>query len=117
MSYYWEHPPRNIYYISGILHDDSGLVSHYAVHEFLDPGVTGCRQFTKEELIALIETEGVKVFVWGWDYKTGRFQVGKQVYCSTGKIGKFLHHMPYEQRTKNLKHLIKISWFKTILSK
>ena len=117
MAYLWETGPPNIHYVSGIWEDHSGLVSHYAVHDFLNPGVSGVRKLTKAQMIDLIETEGKLVYVFGWDYKKGHFVQGKQVFCSDGHQGKYLHHKPYEDRTKNLKHLIKISWFEPLARK
>jgi len=117
MAYIYEKGPPNVHFISGIWVDHSGIVSHYAVHDFLDPGASGARRLTKYQTIDLVDTEGRVVYVWGWDYKNGRFVQGKQVFCTHGQNGSYLHHKPFEDRTKNLKHLIKIDWFEPVSKK
>jgi len=69
--------PHTGYFITGVFIDITE-VTHYVVHKHLDPGVTGGRKMSKQEVIELIETSGLPVFVWLWNYEEGRFLLGKQ---------------------------------------
>ena len=98
------------YFISGVW-VSMGKVAYYAVHEFLNPGVGSAKRFSKAEAIFLVEKPEIKVYVWGWDYKSSRFLVGKQIQVIGGYSGKYLATIPQDDKTKDLKHLINLSWF------
>nr|WP_322625661.1 hypothetical protein [uncultured Flavobacterium sp.] len=86
--------------------------THYMVHQYLDPGVSGGIKMSKDDVIALVETSGMPVYVWLWNYEQGRFVIGKQVKCNVDYSGaKYLWINEKDPATKNLKHLIKIEWF------
>lgn len=104
-------PEFTAYLISGIWYDPKGEVSHYAVHKFLNPGVGGCRKLEKSTVIDLVEMSGKPFYIMGWDYNTGKFRQGQQIILVNNQTGKYLWTITKEQRTKNLKHLINVSWF------
>ena len=103
------------YLISGIWTDDSGKVSHYAVHQFLNPGVGGCRKMTVTIVHDLILMSGKPFYVMGWDYKVGKFKRGQKVILMNPLGKKYLWTEKQEPHTKNLKHLIKLDWFGSLL--
>jgi len=87
-------------------------VTHYMVHEHLDPGVTAATKMTKDEVVNLVENSGLPVYVWEWNYEAGRFIVGKQVNCNVDfNKNKYLWINTKDPNTKNLKHLIRMNWF------
>ena len=104
-------PEFTAYYISGVWRDHAGQVSHYAVHKFLDPGIGGCRKYSKEDVIKVVEA-GIKPFyVMGWHYPSGKFIRGERVIIHNAYNGKMLWTEKMENHKKNLKHLIAIDWF------
>jgi len=107
-------PPSTAYLISGVWTDYKSEISHYAVHQLLNPGVSGCKKFTREETIDLVENGGKPFYVFGWDYTKGRFRQGQRIIVVNGYKEKYLTVESREERTKNLKHLIRISWFEEV---
>jgi len=104
-------PPFTDYLISGVWMDYKGQVSHYAVHQHLNPGVSGAVKYSREETINLVETSVKPFHVWGWDYKTGRFLKGEKIIIYEGRNGKLLWTAKMEDKKKDLKHLINLDWF------
>lgn|GEM_PF-6887819 len=106
-------PPHTGYLISAVFIPFQE-VTHYMVHEHLNPGASGARIMTKNAVIDLVENSGLPVYVWEWCYDTGRFKVGKQVNCNLDyKQNKYLWINTKDPKTKDLKHLIKMDWFQT----
>lgn len=101
--------PLSAYFISGVWYDQ-GMVSHYALHLFHNPGISVGKKHTKDEVIAIVENSGLPVYVCGWDYKEGRFKTGERVICYNGQNGKFLWTESKNESRKNLQHLIKYNW-------
>lgn len=93
-------------------------VTHYMVHEHLNPGATGAIKMCKDDVVKLVERSGMPVHVWEWSYSAGRFVMGKQVNCSTDYNGnKYLWINTKDPATKDLKHLIKMGWYETAFTK
>lgn len=107
-------PPFTAYYISGIWTDYKNQVSHYSVHRFLNPGVSGGKKVSIEEVIDLMGKTTRPFYVFGWDYKSGQFRQGEQIFVFDGYHGKMLWTAKKEERTKNLTHLIKLNWFSSL---
>ena len=108
------HPlPHTGYLISGVV-IDMQEVTHYMVHQHLDPGVSGALKMSKADVIDLVENSGLPVFVWEWNYHAGQFMTGKKVNCSLDyNKNKYLWINTKDPKTKNLKHLIRVNWFHT----
>jgi len=103
--------PFTAYLISGVWSDHAGVVSHYAVHQFLNPGVSCCKKYSKKELLELMGMTTKPFYVFGWDYKTGGFKQGQKVVKMEGFSESLIWTEKQEPHTKNLKHLIKVDWF------
>ncbi|UMY64665.1 MULTISPECIES: hypothetical protein [unclassified Flavobacterium] len=102
--------PVTICFISGIW-TESNRVTHYAIHKFLDPGVTAPAKLTLEQVVEVIEKYKRRIFTWEWSYEAGRFLEGKEVFFKRNERGCYLYTAPYEARTKNLRHLLNLSWY------
>ncbi len=103
--------PIEKYLITGIWHDHQFQPLYYSVHEFQNPGVSNSKKMSIAEVIAIIETDGLSVFTWEWDYKKGCFSKGNKVLVGSDRNGKYLYIEPFDRNTKNLKHLIRVNWF------
>lgn len=87
-------------------------ITHYMVHEYLDPGASGATVMSKAKVVDLVENSGLPVYIWEWNYEAGRFEIGKQVKCNIDyQQNKYLWINEKDPKTKNLKHLIKMEWF------
>ena len=103
--------PHSEYFISAVF-ISLQEVTHYMVHEHLNPGVSGATKMTKQEVITLVENSGMPVFIWEWNYELGRFVKGKQVNCNLDyNNNQYLWINARDPSTKDLKHLIKMDWF------
>jgi len=103
-------PKVTRYYISGVW-IVSGKVTHYAIHGCYGNGVSGAVKLSKDETVAMLSSDQKPVNVWGWDYRQKRFLEGKPVQVLDGYGERFLAPIPYEKHTKDLQHLINLSWF------
>lgn len=107
-------PPHSGYLISAVFIDITE-VTHYVVYKYFNPGVSGGYKMAKQEVINLVESSGLPVFIWEWNYEMGRFVIGKQVNCALDyNKNKYLWINTKDPKTKNLKHLIKMEWFKSL---
>lgn len=101
--------PVSAYYISGVWLE-GGQVTHYAVHRFTNPGVSGITKATKEDVIKVFESRGLPFYTWEWDYQMGYFQKGERIILHEVFNSKILWTVSRNDSRKNLKHLISYSW-------
>jgi hypothetical protein len=106
--------PHTGYFITGVFIAITE-VTHYVVHQYLDPGVGAGYKMSKAEVLDLIENSGLPVSVWEWNYEEGHFVLGKQVNVAIDyHQNKYLWINAKDPKTKNLKHLIRMDWFSNV---
>ncbi|WP_298154088.1 hypothetical protein [Flavobacterium sp.] len=98
--------PKSAYLISGVWRD-YGQVTHYAVHELYDPGVSGIRKFSKEKTIELVISSGLPFYTWEWNYDKGHFEMGEAIHAVHDH---YLWTTSKNEMHKSLGHLISYSW-------
>lgn len=98
--------PITEHYVSGVWNNHGAQPEFFAVHDFLNPGVSGARKLSKAELIKLISTEGFSVYTWIWDYSAQLFKRGRKIQV----IGEQLNTIPADTKHKDLRHLIHLNW-------
>jgi len=98
-------------YLVSAVYRDNNIVTHFFVHQFYDPGVGEAHKLTAAQLKKLFERPGISVFTAEWDYKHGKFMIVEQVFIKHYKETFHFYVLPEDSKTKNLRHLINLSWY------
>lgn len=102
--------PINQYLVSAIFLD-MNVVTHFAVHEYYNPGVGGAHKLSMAQMKKLFERDGVSVFIAEWNYQEGKFIIAQQAFMKKFNENFHFYIEPEDYKTKNLRHLINLSWY------
>lgn len=106
-------PPITQYLVSAVYYQDNA-VTHFYVHQFYDPGVGEAHKLSKKQLRTLFARPGITVYTAQWNYEEGRFEVSQQVFVKDYNDTFHFYVLPEDRRTKDLRHLINLSWYRSI---
>ena len=107
--------PKNItQYLISAVYRGNNIVTHFAVHQYYNPGVSGAYKISMAQLKKLFERPGISVYTAEWDYKDGKFMVVQQVFIKTYDASFHFYVLPEDRKTKNLRHLIGLDWYEEV---
>lgn len=106
-------PPVTQYLISAVYLQDN-MVTHYFVHEFFNPGIGAGHKLSRDQLKKLFERPAISVYSAEWNYSEGKFVVAQQVFIKIYNDTFNFYILPDDHRTKNLKHLVNLSWYRKV---
>jgi hypothetical protein len=98
-------------YLISAVYLDNNTVTHFFVHQFYNPGVGSAHKLSKDQLKQLFERPGISVYTAEWNYREGKFIIVQQAFLKIFKDSFYFHILPEDHKTKNLRHLINLSWY------
>ncbi|WP_295715218.1 DUF3892 domain-containing protein [Mucilaginibacter sp.] len=93
--------------ISGVWKDANGVITHYAVHEVIEPIIYRAEKTDKTIALKLLSNPLNEAVTWIWDYQTCFWRDGEQVEVFNRK---YLRSNPDNKMTDNLAHLMNYAW-------
>jgi hypothetical protein len=94
--------------ISGVWKNDTGVITHYAIHEVLsEKSISRGQKTSKVDAVKLVSNPSNETVTWLWNYKTSFWMDGTKVEVVSGQYLRTVHDNTV---IDNLSHLINYDW-------
>lgn len=99
------------YRISGVWKNESGVITHYAVHAPSDNNTFyRAQKMTKDQVLALFDTNNTAK-TWIWNYTSGSWNIGQTIHVVGTRPNRYLRTDSDNTQRDNLDNLINAAWF------